>query len=222
MMNDWKLGMKMLRYGYGIKMYCILGGIVIVLNIAAIILGGTTGNAIPSGYMLLVVGMLPVQVLFSLNITGMVQASPCKKKLQTSVPALLNFSIMTVMYLCEALVCGIMILVNPQCREWMGKTLVLMAGLLAVTMLYMSVAYKYFVVPSLCLIPIICIGLTGGIIGDGRLTDLLKTDFSLGQAVLAGLALLIVGALGQYFISLLVYKAPLDKMSQAAPLRKLM
>lgn len=38
MMNDWKLGMKMLRYGYGIKMYCILGGIVIVLNIAAIIL----------------------------------------------------------------------------------------------------------------------------------------------------------------------------------------
>ena len=33
---------------------------------------------------------------------------------------------------------------------------------------------------------------------------------------------MIVGALGQYFISLLVYKAPLDKMSQAAPLRKLM
>ncbi|MCI9337085.1 MAG: hypothetical protein HFH93_06005 [Lachnospiraceae bacterium] len=222
MMNDWKLGIKMMRYGYGIKTNCIVGGITVVLGIGAAVLGGISGNMFPADYMMLVVGMLPVQVLFSLNITGMVQASPGKKRLQTRIPALINFSVMTVVYLAEILISGIILLIQPQSREGMGKNLLLMAVLMAAIMLYTGVAYKYFIISSLCVVPVICIGLSGGIIGDSRLTDFLAIDISLGQAVAAGLALLIAGALGQYLISLLIYRAPLDKMGQVAPLRRLM
>lgn len=223
MINDWKLGMKMLRYGYGIKLNCVMGGVIIVLAIAAIALGGATGNNLPAGYMLLVVGLLPVQVLVSLNITGMVQASPCKKKLQTSVPALITFSIMTLVYLVDVLASSLMILIRPQSREWMGESLFIMAILLAVTMVYTGVAYKYFWLASLCMIPIICIGLTAGLHDDRDLLDFLTPrGIVFWQAALSGLVILAAGALGQYLVSLLVYKVPLDKMGQAAPLRKLM
>ena len=38
MINDWKLGMRMLRYAHGIKMNCIAAGLVMLLEIPAVIL----------------------------------------------------------------------------------------------------------------------------------------------------------------------------------------
>lgn len=134
MINDWKLGMRMLRYAHGIKMNCIAAGLVMLLEIPAVILGRMNGNGFPAFYMLLVAGMLPTQALFSLSVAGMVQASPLKKKLQTKIPALMNFSIMAAIYLTGGLFCGIMVWGKLENREFIYENMIILAIAIAAIM----------------------------------------------------------------------------------------
>lgn len=223
MINDWKLGMKMMRYAYGIKINCILGGIMLALGIAAIALGGTVRDAFPATYMILAVGVLPVQMLYSLSITGMLQASPMKKKLQTSIPAMVNFTIMSAMYLVIVLIYGIMLIGNPEEQSWACLNLVMLVFMMLVIMFYTGVAYKHFIIASAIIIPILCFTLSTGLTNKEWLFHFLALEkYSFWQAVVGGIGLLAIGAFIQYLSSLLVYKAPIDKMSQSVLLRRVM
>ena len=87
MINDMKLGIRLLRYGFGIKTNLVL---LIVFTAAdllcfALELAGITMPL--DGFMLLACAMIPGQILFTLNAVDIVLASPARKKLQTSVPA---------------------------------------------------------------------------------------------------------------------------------------
>ncbi len=220
MINNWKLGMRMLRYAYGIKINCIAGGLLLLLEILAIVVARMEWNVFPACYILLIAGMLPVQMLFSLSMAGMTQASPMKKKLQTSIPALMNFSIMAVLYLITVLVCEIMFLGRPEYRDYVYSSLIMQALSLAMIMLYMGLAYKHFILASVGLIPILCTVLSKGLTGEEMLGFLTGKGLSLWKVIPAGLGILALGAAGEYLLSLLVYRAPMDKMAQGARLRR--
>lgn len=220
MINDWKLGMRMLRYAHGIKMNCIAAGLVMLLEIPAVILGRMNGNGFPAFYMLLVAGMLPTQALFSLSVAGMVQASPLKKKLQTKIPALMNFSIMAAIYLTGGLFCGIMVWGKLENREFIYENMIILAIAIAAIMVYMGVAYKHFIAASAGLLPILCFMMSKGLSGKGLPNVLSGRGTPFWQVLLGGFAILAAGAMAEYLLSLLVYRAPMDKMAQSAPLRK--
>ncbi len=223
MINDWKLGMKMMRHAYGIKMNCILGGMILVLGIASIALGGTVRDVFPATYLVMAAGMLPTQMLYSLSITGMIQASPMKKKLQTSIPAMVNFTIMSAMYLVTVLIYGIMLTGKPEEQSYACMNLIMLAFMLAVVMFYMGVAYKYFIIASVIMIPILCLTLSTGLTNKEWLYQLLAWEkFRFWQTAVGGIGILAVGAVLQCLSSLLVYKAPIDKLSQSAFLRRVM
>ena len=171
MINDWKLGMRMLRYAHGIKMNCIAAGLVKLLEIPAVILGRMNGNGFPAFYMLLVAGMLPTQALFSLSVAGMAQASPLKKKLQTKIPALMNFSIMAAIYLTGGLFCGIMCWGKAENREFIYENMIILAIAIAAIMVYMGVAYKHFIAASAGLLPVLCFMMSKGLSGKGCRTS---------------------------------------------------
>ena len=116
MINDWKLGMRMLRHAYGVKLNCIAAGLLLLLEVPAVILGRVDGNGFPACYILLVMGMLPVQMLLSLSVSSMVQTSPMKKKLQTKIPALVNLTVMWAVYLAGILLSFSMIWGKPENR----------------------------------------------------------------------------------------------------------
>lgn len=220
MINDWKLGMKMLRYAYGIKMNCIAAGLLLLLEIPAVALGRTGGNGFPACYMLMVGGMLPVQMLYSLSMVSMTQASPMKKKLQTKIPALMNFSIMAVLYLAGALLGAVMAWGKPENSGLMYSNLVVLALSLVVVMLYVGVAYKYFILATVGMIPLLCLVLMKGLTGNGVQNILAGIRIPLWQVILGGLAALALGAVGEYLLSLLVYRAPMDKRAQSGRLRR--
>lgn len=223
MINDWKLGIKIMRYAHGIKINCILGGFMLVLAILSSVLAGTVRDALPATYFILVVGMLPVQMLYSLSITGMVQTAPIKKKLQTKIPAMVNFSITAVMYLVVVLIYGIMLIGNPTNRSWVCRNLMILSLMIAIVMLYMGVAYKYFIVATVLMMPLLCTALSTGLLQEKWILDFVPWErFTFWQATLGGIVILAVGGFMQYLLSLLVYKAPIDKLSQVATLRRWM
>lgn len=221
MINDWKLGMRMLRYAYGVKMNCIAGGLLLLLEIPAVILGRMDGNGFPPCYVILIMGMLPVQMLFSLSMSAMVLTSPLKKKLQTKIPALVNLTIMWAVYLAGVLLSCIMIWGKPENRGAMYGNLLLLAISLAVVMVYMGVAYKHFILSSVCLLPALCAVIAGGLTGGirGFLMGV-GNRIPLWQAVLWGLAIVTAGAAAEYLLSLLFYKAPMDRIAQSGRLRR--
>ncbi len=221
MISNWKLGMKILRYSYGIKTNLFVAAALLGMNVLYIFPNITTYKGILSGCMLMSVGLLPTQMLYSLSASNMVQASPCKKRMQTSVPAAVTFGSMALMYLVAVLERGIIVLVRPDSMGWGAGSLLIQAALMMTVMLYMGIAYKYFVAATLCFIPALMLLLTRIRVNSIYEWNLLRHGwFSFGMAIILGLAALAAGALLQYFLTLLLYRVPLSKAAQVAPLRR--
>ncbi len=221
MISNWKLGMKILRYSYGIKTNLFVAAALLGMNVLYIFPNITTYKGILSGCMLMSVGLLPTQMLYSLSASNMVQASPCKKRMQTSVPAAVTFGSMALMYLVAVLERGIIVLVRPDSMGWGAGSLLIQAALMMTVMLYMGIAYKYFVAATLCFIPALMLLLTRIRVNSIYEWNLLRHGWvSFGMAIILGLAALAAGALLQYFLTLLLYRVPLSKAAQVAPLRR--
>ena len=223
MINNWKLGFKILRHGYGLVMsivqgiaFFLFGGLFLFLQIST----NNFRGGIPGQVVFLCIGMLPVQMLYSLSVSNLILTSPVRKKLQTSVPAVLAWSCVTFLYLVVALVRAVMAWNLPEIRSSVCSELVLLGLVAMAMMLYLGSAYKYFVLSLLFLFPIIFISVNMGMPVELNWTVFNQGKASLILAAAIGLACIGVVAIGEYLISLLVYKRPMSKMAQAAPLRK--
>ncbi len=87
-------------------------------------------------------------------------------------------------------------------------------------MVYMGVAYKHFIAASAGLLPVLCFMMSKGLSGKGLPNVLSGRGTPFWQVLLEGFGILAAGAMAEYLLSLLVYRAPMDKMAQSAPLRK--
>lgn len=220
-MNDLKTGWKLMRHTYGIKSSCIQAGVFLLMGLVFAISESKGTFGFLGGYFWVCIAILPTQLIHTLSVSHLVQASPMKKKIQTIFPVAINLACMIVIYLIEIAVGGIYAWGNPQEAEGMYQSLLLLAVVMALTMAYLGACFKYFVVPTLCLIPALIIWMQGGI-GEWTFTRLFPGNWhiSLGIASAIGFGILIAGALVEYLLTLLFYRAPLSKMAQAAPLRK--
>lgn len=224
MINNWKLGIKILRYAHGIKINIIVGIVMLLLNIPVVIAGVMSDNQLLGGYMLMCVGMLPTQMIYSLSASNMVLTTTYRKKIQTSVPASLTCGNMMLLYLMNVLIYGIVALIQGTVRDSAGTELLILAILMVLIMAYLGSAYKYFAVSSLFLCLVLPVFMNMGLSGMSRMNRIGnpfgRGGLALALAAFSGLAMLAAGGLLQYLLSLLFYRAPLSKMAQAAPLRK--
>lgn len=223
MINNWKLGIKVLRHGYGLVMNIIQGIAFFLFGLVFLFLQYSANffrGGVPGQVVFLCIGMLPVQMLYSLSVSNLVLTSPVRKKLQTSVPAVLTWSCMTFLYLVLAAVDVVAALNRPEIRKSVCSELVILGLVTMAMMLYLGIAYKYFLLSLLFLFPIIFISVNIGIPVELSWSVFNHGSASLVLAAAIGLACIGLGAFGEYLISLLVYKKPMSKMAQAAPLRK--
>ena len=224
MINNWKLGLKILRHGYGLVMNIIQGIAFLVLGLCFLFLETFFFNSyrggMPGQVVLMCIGMLPVQMLYSLSASNLVLTSPIRKKLQTSVPAQLTWGCMTLLYLMIVLIRTVMTWNLPELRSSVCNDMVMLGLVAMIIMLYMGIAYKYFMISMIFLIPVIYSSVYVGMQTDLRWGIFNQSNASLILATVMGLVCIAAGAMGQYLLSLLLYKKPLSKMAQAAPLRK--
>lgn len=219
MINDMKLGIRLLRYGYGIKMNLVLLIVCVAADVLffALELAGITTPL--DGYLLLACAMVPVQILFSLNAVDIVLASPVRKKLQTSVPAVMSLCAALAAYLIIVLKKAVIILIHPDKTAQSAVMLSFLAFLAAVIMVFTGVLYKSF--PAFL---VMCFSLSGFV--SFFMMSLLRSDFlgedmgALVRGALIGAVLILAGGALEYVLSILFYKKPVSKKTLGGKLSR--
>lgn len=218
-MEQIKMGMKLLRYTFGIKTCLICQALLSCVGILGFFLPvQITGRM--AGFFILLGSLWVVQMICSLNVSHMVQASPRKRALQTSVPALLSFICSMILYLVVVLFCGLKSLGAASDERQILVEGVLMNGIIAFLLLvYSGVAYKWFIAATVGFFVAIY-----ALMGAFRMMSVMGYALNLPFAGAVGIGILciIAGALAEYGLSLLLYKVPVSKLAQMHGLQKYM
>lgn len=204
-------GWKLRGYGLGVKTqraFCIIFLIV-----------GTLFKLSPleTEYMGIDVGavflfcsaMIPAQLVMSLDMSQMVQASPYKKKLQISIPAKMTTAGVMIMLGWSIFLQVISCMISGKNFADQGVKL-LMTGMWAfVILLFTGVCYKFFVV-SMIVMYIFMFGV-GMPLEIGLHFFIPKGFIHPLVAIVADIVLVLTGGVIQYGLMKLFYKFPLSK-----------
>ena len=91
MIGQCKYAFQMLRYAFGIKGNSVAA---VILVIAGLVLEFIShGTNFLGSFFVVVLSMFPVQFLYSISLSNHVASSPYRKRLQTSMPALMNLTL---------------------------------------------------------------------------------------------------------------------------------
>lgn len=215
MMKSMKLGLKLLRYAWGIKTTVLSGGIFFLLGLLLFIMSIETWYL--GGYLLLISAMFPAQLLSSLSVSDLVQTSPWKKALQTSVPTALTAGAFVLTYGGVLIISLLRLNARPEMREDMVMILVLFTFEIFLIMTYYGIAYKTYVMGTALFIIAFVIGTS--VIQVGAALGALRS-VSIPAAACSGFVAILLGSAVQYGLSLMLYKRALSKNAQYAGLRK--
>lgn len=214
MIEKIKISMKLLRYTYGKKMAIAM---TIPLGLIGLLPLLNPELGITSIFCLLIIGMWPVQLLFSLSASGLVLSSKRKKELQIAGPVLLSFGSMVLLYsICLLILAPRMIRADGMELQKISFEIIAYALEAVVIMIYCGAAYKFMTVSCICFFGAYIVLLTGYRIG----IRYWQTNIPLWAAIMIGFVLLALGGIAQYGISKLLYKRPVDKRAQVRTLQK--
>lgn len=232
MISNLKLGLRILKYGHGVKSSIICSVITLVLGLGVYVLDIATlnldtGFPLPIGYFLMLISMFLTQLFSSVHVSNMVQSSPAKKRLQTSVPTALNLFTILCGYLISVLAGAIGLAIVPGSAEHFCHQLLYTILIMATILLYMAAVYKLFLVSSLMFFLVFFLtfqfmndqGRLGLSWLEGNLNGSPETYWLISAA---GLAFLLICGILHYLITLALYKMPLSKRAQTGALRRQM
>ena len=215
MMKSMKLGLKLLRYAWGIKTTLLSGGIFFLLGLLSFTMSVQTWYL--GGYLLMVLAVYPAQLLSSLTVSNLVQTSPWKKALQTSVPTALTAGAFALTYGGALIISLLRLNARPEMREDMVMILVLFAFEIFLIMTYCGIAYKTYVLGTALFIIVFVMG--SSVIQIGAALGAFR-GVSVFGAACSGFAAMLLGSAVQYGLSLMLYKRALSKNAQYPGLRK--
>ena len=214
MFKGLKLGIRMLKYGFRSKSMLVMGIVFFCLGILFMILFSDIGYFAGATYFM-VTGLFCESSITSLGITGMVQSSPKKKALHTSVPVVLNTCWFYITYFVFMSIRLVMWRVSGQ--EMQPSEPVIYGLLAIICMVYGLGCYKLFYVAVVFFVLTYFPLCWGG----EELIHQAMMGVPLWVAVLIGLVEILLGACVQYGLYRLTYRLPIDKMSVNMSLRKL-
>lgn len=210
---------KCMRYSSRLKTNLIGLVCMAVLGLVYEILDFSSGMG---SCFILISAMYPAQLLYSVCMSQLVQASPYKKALMTSMVTLLTFCSGLIFYLLVIGVKSVWIVLDPsQAGRRAGE--ILAAGLFLVMIeIYTAVVFRYFW-GGIIIVSVIMVGVYSSIIStDGIFHSLgqLLSRCPLPAAIVLGLCLALLGGLLQYGMSLLLYNRPISKRAIYGVLRQ--
>ena len=225
MINDLKLGFKIMKYGHSAKLSIIGSVTLAVLGLVFCIISISARISLLGGYFLTLSVLLLLQLISTVNAANLVQSSPMKKRLQTSVPAFFSILMMLAAYLLNVVVVAVVVCANPEEEVHCYTQIIYTAALMGMIMLYYGAVYKYFVASSIVFFTIFIFIYPSILSGD--INEELYWSFvpfaepwqNFALTAVIGLAVILVCGVLQYLISLAVYRAPISKLALGARLR---
>lgn len=164
----------------------------------------------------------PVQMLITLDITGMVQASPYKKRIQTSAMSLISLWGNLVVLVILLLIRGLGAWLVPERAAVIWNTLPTV-GILGLGLSVMiALAYKFYIVSVIVMI--LVFGASGGFNGIYRIGEMETPGMTDGLSPAAAIGFCVImiflGNALQYVINRVIYKRPFSKWAFGSALGK--
>ena len=228
-MKDIIKGFKLFRYGLQAKMIIILAIIFFVLGILFEFTDFSGSNLFSlSALYLSLTGMYIYQLVFTTTVSKLTQSSPLKKKLQTSIPMIVTLC--TSLFVLTVYVIIRCFRMTPEFVEdnditWVNaySTILFMAIFIFTFLVYCSFSYKSFIFSLIVLISIfvlyVAVANTAFSIPN-FCAKLLVDGNSPVLIIIVSYALVILGGVVGYFISLLFYKKDICEMAVRYALRQ--
>ena len=218
MINDLKIGFKVLKYGLSYKSSMI--GIILFMIIGAVVEVIQPNMPIGGVYMG-IGGVFTAQMIHSVCLSTMVHTSPNKKKMQTSIPTCVTFAIFMVSN-------TLMLVVRFWSSYMQGKSeaelcngILFSAVLMMVVCLYTAGAFKAFVPATIIfLIAFMVVYSTFTaftFLGDGEAA---KAIVPLWASVILSYIVICAGCVIMYLIYTALYKKEYSKLTFQAALNR--
>ncbi len=206
--------LKMIRYANGLKISVVA---IFIFLMVGILYQFSSNMRLFGDYFIAITAINAVQMVFSLNVSGLIASSAHKKSMQTVLPALVCFGISILTYLIlEIYKAG-----RIDIQQLSGGMLY-EGVLILVFMLYTAFCYKMFFIATAGFL----VAFFATYIGMGAMNGTGLGNFALNLPVslsfMAGVLIVIAGGILQYLIFRLLYKLPISKNSQYSSIRKCM
>lgn len=215
-MAEIKKGIKLIRYGYALKLNSITALFFLVIGVLMLCIG-ESGILLAAIYILLAPTML-IQLESTLLYSGMAAASPERRMLEIYFPDFMT--IITGVLGCMITIGGSLFWANkrPESAESCTGTMLVSSIVVAIMLIYFGAAYKYFITSVL----MFCLGLVIGISGGVITWRLASEYFTMAGAVIACLVIIAVGIVISGLLRRLFYRKQISPLAGGFSLRKAM
>ena len=222
MLKDIKLGFKLLRYGYKLKLNVIMFVFFAVIGIASDIM--SKGTSIIGGVYFMMCGMFTFQLIMSMDVSELIQSTSLKKKLQIYIPVMsstvINLVVFTFLQASAVFITDtipnrpiILIQNSVADKKQLIFTLFTLDVELLTVYLYTSICYKYYVLGFIVFM-VLFMGVFTAFSG-AAFVPVSNAVFKLGLPVVALLGYIAIFAGGalEILIGELLYKKPLSEFA---------
>ena len=211
MLKDIKLGFKLLRYGYKLKLNIFLLAFFAIFGIVSDIM--SKGTSIIGGIYIMMCGMFTFQLIMSMDVSEFIQSTSLKKKLQIYIPVLSSTVINLVVFTFLVIERVILIQNSVADEKQLIFTLFTLDVVLLAVYLYTSICYKYFVLGFIVFMVLFMSIFT--VLSGVAFVPVSNAVFKLGLPVVAllGYIVIFVGGALEILIGELLYKKPLSEFA---------
>ncbi len=218
LINSWRFAVKCMKLSYNLKINILCMGFLFIMALVYEVFYVTAGLG---AFLLLIIATYPAQLIYSVCSSELVQSSPYRRSLMTSLPTVLTLCSGMAVYLVIICAEAVRAYVAPE-KAGNGSRTVLLCGIMLMLLnMYMGLAYKYFVLSWV----ILAVSMMGyyylsGLIGKG--TALSQNLFNIPMliSVILGLCFTLAGNALQYGLSMLVYKKSMSRFAIFGLLRQ--
>ena len=231
MMGQCKYAFQMLRYAFGIKGNSVAAVILVIVGLVLEFI--SHGTNFLGSFFVVVLSMFPVQFLYSISLSNHVASSPYRKRLQTSMPALMNLTLNIGIFTLLNIIKAVEIYLFPEDAELIIGSLIMLSIAELILAIYTGIVFKYYILATIILVVFFSIfgGMGGWIMAFQEQVYSFYSVFTamgyifMGKlpfvgAVVTSYVLLFVGAGFQYLVSLAIYRKPLSKRAQGDAMRR--
>ena len=211
MLKDIKLGFKLLKYGYKLKLNIFMLAFFSIFGIVSDIM--SKGTSIIGGIYIMMCGMFTFQLIMSMDVSEFIQSTSLKKKLQIYIPVLSSTVINLVVFTFLVIERVILIQNSVADEKQLIFTLFTLDVVLLSVYLYTSICYKYFVFGFIVFMVLFMSIFT--VLSGVAFVPVSNAVFKLGLPVVAllGYIVIFVGGALEILIGELLYKKPLSEFA---------
>lgn len=215
MFNEIKKAFKIISYGSAVKKQVAFAAFFAVIGI--VIEAASKGANTIGGIYICLSGIFAFQMICSVDMSTLVQSSPYKKKIQCSYPYRVTIPWIYISYAIITLINWLGACNDPSSYVIQSNCVLYNGIMLAIILLYTSMAYKFFIVAMISMT--ISVMAVTSLIGMRVETAILTFDNLFAASTIIGFAIVTVCSIAAVFITRKLYKYDLSKWAFRGMLR---